>query len=254
MLENLHFNYNGIDSKDMGLMNIRTDAGLFEEVFLPSRTINEERIRGRDKSYFFSTVRESISIPLTFLLPQGYTNDQLRAIGRWFNQDYYKPFYFTDHPSRIFYVMYKGDPKIFHNGCGEGYFTIELTSNSPFGYSPMITSPLLEVNDMSTGFDFEFINEGDEPIFPEVWITTKGNKNVKIHNLSNGVQFEFNDLAFSETVYIDNENQDILTDLPLTYRYGNFNGNYLRLDRGMNRLKLFGQFRIEFRYQFKIIV
>ncbi|AZV43741.1 hypothetical protein BAOM_3132 [Peribacillus asahii] len=370
MLESLDFHYDGISSKDMGLMSVKLDSGLFEEIFLPSRNINEVKVKGNDKSYFQSVERDNISLPLTFLMPDGYAEDQERKIKRWFNQDYYKPFYFDDYPHRMFYVMYKGDSRISHNGLGQGYFTIELASNSPYSYSPVYSSPFIEVDGE---YDFEFENDGDLDVFPEIWIKNKSQQeNIKIHNLSNGIKFEFtgkaatlianeqalpttdltnisadaklliiidgtnyeinkasilsatgenknithlinlintaigtsgfaeNDgtgrikiasfskgldsivtviplgssiigldsafgftgnastrgtgLALNETVYIDNEKKDIESDLPLTYRYDDFNGEYLCLNRGINRLRIFGTCEIQFRYQLSFLI
>lgn len=253
MLESLDFHYDGISSKDMGLLNVRTDSGLFEELFLPNRSIKTFKVKGNDKSYLQGIERENISIPLTFFLPDGYTNEQLRSITRWFNQEYYKPFFFDEFPDRIFYFMYQGDSRIFHNGMNQGYFTIELVSNSSYSYSPVYLSPPIVVNDTVNGLEYEFINNGDSTIMPEIWIKNNGNSNVKIHNLSNGVKFEFAGIALSETIYIDNEKEDIVSDLPLTYRYDNFNGEYLELIRGVNRLKIYGICEIEFRYRFTLL-
>lgn len=252
MLESLDFHYDGISSKDMGLMNVQVSGGMFEEIFLPNRSINKVKIRGNDKSYFQSIKREDISLPLTFMLPDGYTEEQEREIKRWFNQDYYKPFYFDDYPHRMFYVMYEGDSKVTHNGLGQGYFQITLESNSPYSYSPEYLSPLIEANNIN-GYGYEFVNSGDLSLLPEIWITSKANQDVKIHNLSNGIKFEFTGLTSTETIYVDNEKKDIITDLLNTYRFDNFNNKYLRLDRGVNRLLIYGNCDIQFRYQYTFL-
>lgn len=250
MLESLHFHFNNISSREMGLVNVNTNSGLFEEIFLPSRTIKTIKVRGNDKSYLQSTEKDNISLPLTFLLPENYTEADIRKIARWFNQDYYQPFYFDSFPQRIFYVMYQGDSRISHNGAGQGYFTIELVSNSPYSYSPVYSTNSLTIDNITNGYNLEIENDGDESIFPEVWITTKGHNEVKINNFSNGVKFSLSNLSLSEQIYIDNEKRDIITDLPLTYRYDNFNKQYLELSRGVNRLQLIGKFEFEMRYQY----
>lgn len=249
MLESLNFHYNGVSSEEMGLINVRTSGGLFEEMFLPTRSINTVKVKGYDKSYLQSIERENLVLSLTFLLPDNYTDNDIRKITRWFNQSYYQPFYFDSFSHRVFYVMYQGDSKIFHNGAGQGYFNIELVSNSPYSYSKVFYNKL-SIDNTSSGKLFELPNDGDESIYPELWITTKGYKDVKIHNHSNGVKFEFANLSLSEQIYINNEKRDIETDLPLTYRYDNFNRQYLELSRGVNRLELFGKFDLEIRYQY----
>ena len=254
MLESLDFHFNGISSRDMGLLNVRTNSDLIEEMFLAPRTINTVKIKGNDKSYLQSIERDNISLPLTFLLPDGYTVEELREIKRWFNQDYYKEFYFDSYPEYIFYVMYEGDSSLFHNGAGQGYFTIELKSNSPYAFSPYYTESIT-VNDIVNGIDLEIINYGDLDICPEIWISNNSNANmVKIKNYSNGNQLELKNLSTQgENIYIDNEREEIITDLPLTYRYDDFTGDFMALTIGINRLKLYGKCEVTFSYRYKFV-
>ncbi|MDT3429032.1 hypothetical protein J2Z22_004628 [Paenibacillus forsythiae] len=44
MLEGIHFTYDGVHSTDMGLLNCKIDGGMFEETFLPPRSINETKV------------------------------------------------------------------------------------------------------------------------------------------------------------------------------------------------------------------
>lgn len=60
-------------------------------------------------------------------------------------------------------------------------------------------------------------------------------------------------LLKDETIYIDNENEYIETDLEDTYRYNEFNDNFLKLVRGKNILKISGKCKIKFRYYFRTI-
>ncbi|MBL4950977.1 phage tail family protein [Neobacillus sp. YIM B02564] len=254
MLESLDFHFDGISSKEMGLLNVRTDSGLFEEKFLSSRTINTVKVKGNDKSYLQSIEMDNISLHLTFFLPEGYTDENLRKIKQWFNQDYYKEFYFDDYPDRIYYVMFDGDSTLSHNGYGYGYFTIELKSNSPYAYSPYYTESIT-VTDTVNGVDIEIENYGDLDIFPEIWIdNNKGKNTVKIVNYSNGKSFELKNLSTQgENIYIDNEREEIETDLPLTYRYADFTGDFMEFTTGINRLRLYGECDVTFRYQYKFI-
>ncbi|MMZ70712.1 hypothetical protein D1872_338290 [compost metagenome] len=52
---------------------------------------------------------------------------------------------------------------------------------------------------------------------------------------------------------MNNERQDIETTLAVTYRYKDFNDNYLNLPVGKNVFKIDGYADIKFRYQFKRI-
>jgi len=99
-----------------------------------------------------------------------------------------------------------------------------------------------------------FDNKGDLPCSPEIWITKQGNGDFSIVNSShNNEEFKFKNLIHDETVYVDNERQDIETSLAVTYRYKDFNDNYLSFPIGQNILKVTGDAEIKFRYQFKLL-
>ncbi|PYY28384.1 phage tail domain-containing protein [Paenibacillus illinoisensis] len=110
----------------------------------------------------------------------------------------------------------------------------------------------------SISFDFEpiilFDNKGDMNCSPEIWITKRGNGDFSIINLShNNDEFKLTALIDGETVYVDNERQDIETSLAVAYRYKDFNDNYLSFPIGKNILRVIGDADIQFRYQFKLL-
>lgn len=111
-------------------------------------------------------------------------------------------------------------------------------------------------NDIAFSFEPVIVidNKGDVPCKPEVWITKNGNGDFKITNLSNkSDDFVFTGLIDQETAYVDNEQEDIETSLVYTYRYANFNDNYLSLPVGVNILRINGNAGVQFRYQFKYL-
>lgn len=136
MLEGVNFYYDGIYSVDMGVINCKIDGGMFEETFLPSREIKEVKINGRDKRYFQGVELEPLSFNLTFAFEYYYDERRIREVARWLMQDYYKPFYTTDNPNRIFYCMLEGDSTLVHNGLKQGYITLTMRCDSPYSYTP----------------------------------------------------------------------------------------------------------------------
>ncbi|WP_336761638.1 hypothetical protein [Paenibacillus sp. USHLN196] len=107
-------------------------------------------------------------------------------------------------------------------------------------------------------FNFEpvlvFDNKGDKNCSPEIWITKQGNGDFSIVNSShNNEEFKFKNLIHDETVYVDNEQQDIETSLAVTYRYKDFNNKYLSFPVGKNILRVTGDADIKFRYQFTLL-
>lgn len=113
-----------------------------------------------------------------------------------------------------------------------------------------------KLNSLSLIFEpvLVFDNKGDVNCSPEIWITKINNGDFSLINLShNNQEFKLTGLIDNETVYIDNENQDILTDLVATYRYKDFNDNYLSFPPGKNILRINGSANIKFKYQFKLL-
>jgi len=99
-----------------------------------------------------------------------------------------------------------------------------------------------------------FENKGDRKIYPEIWITKTGNGDISIINTSNGNQeFKFTNLLDGEKLYIHGERRYIETSLPMTYRYSNFNNEYLEFVYGENILRVVGNAQIQFRYQYKYL-
>lgn len=56
-----------------------------------------------------------------------------------------------------------------------------------------------------------------------------------------------------ETIYVDNAREHIESSLSNTYRYDYFNNEYLELIYGVNRLQVYGNCTLRFRYQFKTL-
>lgn len=250
------FTFDGISSDDMGLYNVNVSSGMLEEPFLATRQINEVKIRGRDKPYFSGVTHAPLTFTLTFAFLDEFDSDKLRQVSRWLSAEYYKPLTFSDTPDRIYYAMLDSDSKLTHNGASNGYITVTMRCDSPYSYSPVYVSPTYDLStNTSNGTTIQFDNSGDISIFPEIYITKVGAGDVSIVNNSNGGQtFQFTGLSDGETVYVDNENEIIQSDLvPTTYRYSNFNNNFLELVYGANNLQVYGTCKIYFRYQFILL-
>ncbi|WP_090739508.1 phage tail domain-containing protein [Paenibacillus sp. Mc5Re-14] len=135
MLEGIHFYYDGVHSIDMGLLNCTVDGGMFEETFLPSRSIVETKVAGRDKPYFQSIDLEPLQFDLTFAFENGYDERKIREVARWLFQPYYKPFYTVDNPNRVFYCLVEGDSNLIHNGAKQGYITLTMRCDGAYSYT-----------------------------------------------------------------------------------------------------------------------
>ncbi|ASA22778.1 phage tail domain-containing protein [Paenibacillus donghaensis] len=99
-----------------------------------------------------------------------------------------------------------------------------------------------------------FNNKGNVHCKPEIWITKIENGDLSIINTSRSNDvFKFVSLVNQETVYVNNEREDIQTSHAVTYRYKDFNDNYLNFPPGKNILRIEGKAKIKFRYQFGLL-
>jgi phage-related protein len=248
----LYFLYNGISSQSFGVLNVNISTGMFDEPFVATRNISEVKIRGKDRPFYTTMTNDPLQFQLSFALEDAFDSNKLRDIARWLTTTYYKTLQFSDNLDRVYYAILTSDSHLIHTGTN-GYITVNFRCDSPYSYSPMIESQVYDLSsNPSSGTIVTFSNLGDLSISPEVWIKKIGAGNVSIKNLSNsGTTFTFTGLSDSETIYVDNQNQIIQSDiLPTTYRYGNFNNNYMNMTYGNNQLLVTGACIVRFRYQY----
>lgn len=126
-------------------------------------------------------------------------------------------------------------------------YKVELINNG-------VKSPEFKSFSFSLLGAFIFDNTGDVVCKPELWITKRnGSGTIKLTNETNGQTLIFTNLNNNETVYVDCENEDIMTDLPLRYRYDDHNNVFLELEVGENLLTGEGDFELTLRHEFKTL-
>ena len=95
-------------------------------------------------------------------------------------------------------------------------------------------------------------NIGDLPIKPKIWIKkVNGKGSIVLINHTTGQRIELKNLNNSEEVYIDCENEEIVSSNQNlgVYRYDSHNDEYLELIRGDNYLTSDGDFNLDVRYR-----
>lgn len=158
MKQSIHFMYDGISSKDMGVFIAWKDDGLFEDNFLPNRKIVEKKIANREKPYFQRVEHEPLSFSLSFAIEDWEHRETLRKLARWFFQPYYKPLVFDSNPNRVFYAIFEGDSQLFHNGLKEGYIELNIRCDSPYSYTFEQTKEKIEMSDSNVGVTINLNN------------------------------------------------------------------------------------------------
>lgn len=253
--QDLFFTYDGIRSTQMGLYNVSIQSGLFSEKFVADREIIEESIMGRDEPYFYGIKRQPLEFQLSFYFDNKWDDKTIEEVALWLSQDKYKPLIFNNHPHKIFYCLPVSDFSIIHNGIKQGYLTLTMRCKSPYIYTPEYNSPIYDFSlNTVDGMDFTFENKGHVNCKPIIHINKIGIGDISIVNLSDeGKEFKFTGLADNETITVNNETEEIETDLTGIYRYNNFNMKFLSLPRGVNRLKAYGNCKIMFKSYFKLL-
>ena len=252
--ESLSFMYNNIVSTDFNIINCHIDSGLFQENFLADREIKEIVNRKSNAPYFVEVKSSPRILTLTIAFSDEFSEDTLRSVKRWLVQEKYCELVFESLPDLIFYAILIDSSELTHNGKS-GYITISFRCKDQFIYSSQFLSPLYDLSTNPTeGTIIQFINYGDVDCQPILSLQKVGNGDISVINLSNGgSEFKLNSLVLDEDLYIDNENEEIITSIPSTYRYDNHNGVFINMIRGVNNIKIVGTCKLQFKYQFRTL-
>ncbi|AYP68260.1 hypothetical protein PQE75_gp219 [Bacillus phage vB_BcoS-136] len=249
--EKLYFNFDGVWSNDFNIVHINTDGGMFSETFVANREIVETQMRGNKKPIFHGIEESPLEFEMTIAFEKRWTDEEIDNVLKWLFVDHYKPLYFEGAENKIYRCMPVNDSQIVHNGLKEGYITLSMRCDSSNIYSQTITTNPVNITETSI---ITINNDGHESIYPEISIIKNGSKgHISIENLndlSSGI-FEIRDIELGEDIYIDCEKEIIETDIIGVYRYDNIIGNFTRLLKGENRLKIDGNCTIQFRYKNK---
>ncbi|MCA1021656.1 phage tail domain-containing protein [Halobacillus litoralis] len=245
--ESLYFTYDGINSKDVGLLNVSIDNGLFEEVLVSGRKIVEDKIDGLSRPYFKYIEHDPLEFEVHFYFEETYDTDKIRWVARWLTQDVYKEMSFSANPDKRFFCLTTSPINLTHNGLEQGYVSMTFRCNTHHAYTPYIQSTITEIQNEGI---IEVDNIGDMDVKPVFILNKKGDGDVYVTNLSDGGRkFEIYDLNNKEEVRIDNALRRITSDQG-NLKYSECNRTYLKLVYGKNRLKIEGDcdFRWECRF------
>lgn len=246
-----NFVYNGVDSSDLGIINVNVDTGLAEEPFLSPLTIHSVPIKGRTKPYFMGITYTPLILRLSFGFIKTWDEDLIREIAQIFHVDNYKPLWFHDYEDSIFFCMPAEESFVIHNNLRQGYLELEMYCNDIYAYS-RLKEQTIDVADLG---DFILHNQGDVDIYPEILLQrTSGVGNIAIRNLTNNSEITFSDLPANEELYIDGENEMIINETSTNvFRYDKHNGQFLTIQPGINHLESEGLSALMFRWRFKTL-
>jgi len=249
--------FNNINSQDMGVLNCSISSGLYEEPFIGTKNIIQETIRGRSQPYFMGVETESKEFDLTLALPENFTTEQLREIARWLETGFFVPLVFSDDPEKIYYCMLQSDSQIHHTG-NNGYLTVSMLCNSQYSYSPVYSSSQYDLSsNPTTGQEIILTNNGDVDCHLLTTIQVINGGSFSIVNKSDGGKsFSMTSIGDLETITINTENESVQSDLPFIYRIDNITSGskFFTVPRGVNHLQIFGNVKMQIKYEQRFIV
>jgi phage-related protein len=250
-----YFEYDGKKSQDIGVLLVRTDSGLIGEPFLPNREIITETIPHSPIDFVYELRDRPFSIQITLALDNGllWTTEKRREVARWLSVGKFAPFYSVDDINKIYFLSLESNSELLTNGVQQGYINVTFKSISPYAYSPFLTT-IKDLSTITSPTQFTFENNGDLDLYPQMEIKKIGAGDISIKNLSDGNrEFLFTGLNDLETLTIYNLERIIETDIVDTFRYDNFNGNYLKLKAySVNTLEITGQCELKFNYRYTL--
>ncbi len=138
--DSLYFVYDGINSQDMGIMNVNLGSELQSESFLPSAEIHETHTRHNAIPHFHKIKREPLIFNLVCAFEEGVN---LQQVQRWLMKRNFKELYFSNAPEKRYFAMYEGMSRLSHTGR-EGYFEITFCTNSPYASSELIETEIFD--------------------------------------------------------------------------------------------------------------
>ena len=241
--DELYLNFDGVNSRDFGLIAVELGTGLYEETLVANRTINETKPNERLQSIFHGITEENRAFELNLAFEDSFNEDKINDVINWLFQDYYKPLYFEGQEDRIVFAIISGETNIIHNGLEQGYFTVTVQTNSPYRFSRMRTGN--RVGDTMT-----LVNNGHETVYPEFSIKKIGKGDLRIE--VDGRNVLIINLTDGEELYIDTLKDKIVTDIRGEYRYDNVTIGELSdlyLEVGEKEYTITGGADITYRYR-----
>lgn len=250
-----HFVYDGVRSEDMGVYLIKTSTGMIESQFSGEREILSELVVGNNTPYIFNERIQPIRLKLTLSPLEGkWTSELKSSLMRWLNNGKFNEFYSVDDVDRRFFITYTGSPTLSVTGLNQGWLDIEFMNIDCYVRSP-VTQEMFDLSNITSPAIIEVENLGDTILYPrDLYIQKIGAGDISIRNLTDGGrEFKFTGLNDNETLHINNIDRYIETSVPNIYRYDSFNGNYMRLNFGVNRLEVSGKCKLDFQYRYEYL-
>jgi phage-related protein len=246
--DSLYFSLNNVSCRNFGLMQVNLSGGLFEEQLHANRNIIETKVANNDTPLFHGVEESPLEFDMMIAFEDEFTDNDINDVVLWLFQENYKELIFDNKPDKVFMAMVIGDSNLIHNGLKNGYITLRIRCKSSNINSPVITTDTYHVVGTQ---QIVINNSGHKDIYPEISITNATGE-VKIVNetISTDI-FKLTDMIVTDDIYINCQKEIVETGVTGYYIYDRVFGNYPRLIKGINTLKITGNCDIQLRYRLK---
>lgn len=243
------FTFAGVNGKIYNIANVNnaSSGGLFRENFIGSRNIREDKIEGRPAPYFYGVEELPMSFAVTFAMLGDLVMDAntVDEITDWLIQDEYQPLIFADEPSKVYWVIFDGNPSFIHNGVYSGRFTLNARCLYPYPVTEEIVTPLMAITTSGT---LSLTNPGKKSVIPNMVITiaASGNNTISFHNNDNNSDFEITG-DYGDEITVDGYNRIVTNETQGVQIKPS--KRWLVLDKGVNDIDITGDCTLEITYR-----
>lgn len=145
---NIYFTYDGVDCRDMGVINV-TFTGMVSEPFLATSNINESFTRNNSMPYFQNIKRQPLVLDLVLAFKSKLDPETVRNVRKWLGQERMKELYFHNQPYKKYNAICQGLSTLTHIG-NMGYISISFLTDSPYAHSDYIETRVYEITTVPT--------------------------------------------------------------------------------------------------------
>lgn len=248
------FSYNGITSTSKNIINVRTESGTIKQSFATKRSIVKEKVFYTAQTFDYGNNYEDLSFTLEITKSDGeaFTLSERNDLISWLFKKDYCEFKTADYPDCVMYARAVSEPIFDNVGYNAGTITIDFETNSPFMFYAKQIITL--TNGQSTIINNNTNVDEYKIYYPNVEVTMTGDSSFSITNSQNGVVTSFTGLDNNETIGMNAKMRLIVTSKTGTYRYSNFNGNWLRLNQGGNLISVSGNCTVTITIQIPVLI
>lgn len=260
MFKACEFQYDGKSSSDFNLKIVGfggSKSSGAELIGIPL-SIEEAQVKNNPKPQFFGTQIDGklkFQIQLAHLVDNGLsanenvlTQHTTGAISKWLFKREYKEFKIIDPDySNIVYNCIFQNPRRIEVGNGLYGFELDVTCDRPYGFRKQTLS--FNIVGSST-FNIKNLGYAQDNLFPEIEFVTNSTSMSIRNNTDGNNEMTFTGLSTGETVYINNDRQEIVSSTGLN-RNSNFNFKWFKLTTDYyNSITITGTGTVTFRFEF----